>query len=296
VRSHRILETLFALILLGMAFAPLGAQPILPRGPQLPMQPQYQSGQPVSPVFEGWYQNPDGTYTLSFGYFNRNAREVMEIPLGPDNFIIPAAYDGLQPTVFEANQVVANDYVGRGWGVFGVVVPASWTPGDDVVWTLRTYGQAHSVPGRIGRHEYQLAALDLPMPFGSMPPGLRVETGGTEGMGPGGVRAIRTLTSRVGTPLSLTVWARDRWDPEVRDAVAVNLRWFRHQGPAGSTVTFSGPNQVPGAGGEATFTATFSHPGEYLLLLRAANSAARDSTPHEHCCWTNGYVRVTVAP
>ena len=30
------------------------------------------SGGPVVPIFEGWYPNPDGTYELSFGYFNVN--------------------------------------------------------------------------------------------------------------------------------------------------------------------------------------------------------------------------------
>ena len=42
----------------------------------------HDSGQSVSPVYEGWYPNPDGTFTLSFGYFNRNTEEVVEIEIG----------------------------------------------------------------------------------------------------------------------------------------------------------------------------------------------------------------------
>ena len=52
------------------------------------------SGGPVIPIFEGWYQHPDGRYELSFGYFNVNTEEVIEIPQGPDNFIEPRRYDG----------------------------------------------------------------------------------------------------------------------------------------------------------------------------------------------------------
>ena len=32
----------------------------------------YHSGQNVQPVFEGWEQNPDGSFNMVFGYLNRN--------------------------------------------------------------------------------------------------------------------------------------------------------------------------------------------------------------------------------
>ena len=43
--------------------------------------PVRDSGQTTTPVYEGWYQNADGTLTLSWGYFNRNAKEILDIPL-----------------------------------------------------------------------------------------------------------------------------------------------------------------------------------------------------------------------
>ena len=43
------------------------------------------TGQSVSPSFEGWYPNPDGSFTLSFGYFNRNFEQTLDIPIGTDN-------------------------------------------------------------------------------------------------------------------------------------------------------------------------------------------------------------------
>jgi len=109
-----------ALSLLGLAS--LGAQhPI--EGTEWSVDILRPSGQPVVPIFEGWWRNPDGTYDLSFGYFNMNTKEAIDIPLGPDNFIEPASFNGMQPTHFDP---VPND--GRGsrrfFGVFTLTVPA----------------------------------------------------------------------------------------------------------------------------------------------------------------------------
>ena len=35
----------------------------------------HSKGQSVSPSFEGWYPNADGSFSLVFGYFNRNYEE-----------------------------------------------------------------------------------------------------------------------------------------------------------------------------------------------------------------------------
>src|SRR5918996_5746694 len=67
---------------------------------QRPLAPLPAEGARVAPFFDGWYANPDGTITLSFGYSNLNRDEVVEIPLGEDNVITPKEYDGRQPTSF----------------------------------------------------------------------------------------------------------------------------------------------------------------------------------------------------
>jgi hypothetical protein len=77
----------------------LAAAPTLARA-QTPLAPLSPSGQTATPAFEGWYKNADGTYSLSFGYYNRNATEVLNIPLGPDNFVSPGNPDQGQPTYF----------------------------------------------------------------------------------------------------------------------------------------------------------------------------------------------------
>ena len=54
------------------------------------------TGNPVFPWFEGWYDNGDGTLTISFGYLNRNPREAVEIPHGERNYMEPAEFDGVE--------------------------------------------------------------------------------------------------------------------------------------------------------------------------------------------------------
>src|ERR1700759_2291849 len=86
-------------------------------GAQDPLAPIRPAGQSVTPAFEGWDKNSDGTFSISFGYFNRNGKEMLEIPVGPDNNISPGAPNQGQPTHFEPR---------RNWGVFTVIVPADF--------------------------------------------------------------------------------------------------------------------------------------------------------------------------
>ena len=91
----------------------------------------YSSGQTVAPAFEGWEQNPDGTFNMVFGYFNRNLDEHLHVPVGPDNNLEPGGPDRGQPTYF---------FPRRNRFHFKVRVPADF--GDrELVWTLTTYGQ-----------------------------------------------------------------------------------------------------------------------------------------------------------
>ena len=47
------------------------------------MDVKYNSGQNIVPVFEGWLRNADGTFTMVFGYMNRNYEESVHFRLGP---------------------------------------------------------------------------------------------------------------------------------------------------------------------------------------------------------------------
>ena len=60
----------------------------------------YSKGQTISPAYEGWERNADGSYNLVFGYLNRNWEEELDIPLGPANQLLPGTADRGQPTHF----------------------------------------------------------------------------------------------------------------------------------------------------------------------------------------------------
>jgi hypothetical protein len=248
------------------------------------------AGGPVVPIFEGWYRNPDGTFELSFGYFNVNTEETLEIPLGSDNFIEPAEFDGGQPTVFEP----VPDSDRRHWGAFTVTVPADFGS-RDVVWTLHVRGQTLSVPGRLTSPAYELAGWEFPG-RSSVSPLLRWAPDGPAGRGPRGITGEARRTT-AGVPLDFSAWvARDA--VSLDDERPINIKWFKHQGPG--DVTFAERTAVvePDAwaqegGAEVATAATFSEPGEYLLRVLAFNVIREFEF---QCCWTNGFVPVTVAP
>jgi len=254
---------------------------------QLPLGPIQKSGSTVNPVFEGWYPNADGTKSIAFGYYNRNAEEAVDIPIGADNAIAPGEANQGQPTRFEPR---------RHWGVFAVKVPASFDK--EVVWTLKIRGETFAIPGYL-HPNWQIDALEGEAGSGNTPPMLKFAETGPEGNGPFGVTG-GPMTARVGTPLALTVWAKDDGKASGsvasagRAAVPVTLTWFLHQGPA--KVTFTPPTaRVPAAGGSAPVSATFSEPGSYVLRVRANDASGVAGAGHAQCCWTNGFVKVTVS-
>jgi hypothetical protein len=287
----------------GLAVALFIASSSLGGQNQRPLSPLSPGGLRVAPFFDGWYANPDGTITFSFGYSNLN-REAVEIPLGPDNFIEPKEYDGRQPTFFppaapgsDEGGAGRPERPGRERGVFTITVPAGFR--DSVVWTLQLHGQTFKVPGNAKSGAYQLR---WPMAMGSVPPLLRFSPNGPAGRGPTGIQGDPVRTS-VGAPLSLSIWITD---DSVREAepvaikprqvrAAMTVTWFKHSGPG--PVAFSN-SRVPIAqpSGTAPTSATFKQPGEYVLRVRADNFGRLDTSPGNQCCWTNGYVKVTVTP
>lgn len=259
---------------------------------QLPLAPVAKSGQTVTPVFEGWYRNPDGSFSISFGYYNRNAAEVIEVPIGADNFIAPGDSNQGQPTRFEPR---------RHWGVFAVKVPANFGT-KKITWTVRMRGETFAIPASL-HPDWEIDALAGEAGSGNTPPVLKLpaapgSSGGPEARGPGGATAGPLMAS-VGQPFTLTIWASDdgRSSGSVATAgrgnVPVTLTWFKHQGPG--NVTFTPASPRPAAGdGMATATAAFDEPGTYILRVRANDASGVAGAGHAQCCWTNGFVRVDV--
>ena len=290
MRSTQVARTLVAaLILIAVQAAATG--PLHAQERRLPLAPIKPSGEEVAPFFEGWYRNDDGTFTLSFGFFNLNREQILDIPIGPDNFIEPAEFDGMQPTHFPVRPR-------RDRGVFHVTVPASYEDGEQaVVWTITANGLTNATPGRVG-----ITALQLdygPRAMGSVPPVVRFSPDGPEGQHIQGVWG-EPRTAMVGEALTLTLWTEEvsvrAPDDMVNQVVDVGLSWFKHQGPAGEIAVDPRRVVVEGGTGEATASVVFSEPGEYVLRARIDNWDANDSTGGDQCCWTNAYVRVTVTP
>ena len=252
------------------------------------LAPVRASGQTVTPVFEGWYKNADGTYSISFGYFNRNGAESLDIPVGAGNNISPGEANQGQPTRFEPR---------RHWGVFAVKVPADFGE-KKVTWTLAVRGETFAISGHL-RPQWEIDALQGEAGSGNTPPVVKFDASGPEGRGPAGIIGPQ-LNGSVGAPVSIAVWATD--DGAAQRSIAsdgrrnapVSLMWFKHQGPG--NVTFAERMPRTGADGKAQTTATFSEPGDYILRVRVNDASGVVGAGHAQCCWTNGYLKVTVSP
>jgi hypothetical protein len=251
---------------------------------QLPLEPARDAGLGVTPAYEGWFRNANGSISLLIGYFNRNQKQTFDIPVGPDNRIEPGGPDQGQPTHFLTR---------RQWGVFTVTVPADF--GDKkITWTLTANGKTASIPMGLHR-DYEVE------PFkdaaeGNTPPALKFQPNGTAFQGPPrGIAA--TLAATVGAPLTLTLWASDdaKVDASKRPTdMPVTVSWSKFRGPG--TVTFSNLKPpVDKTDGKTTTTATFTAPGEYLLRAQG-NDISGEGGGGFQCCWTNALVRVTVTP
>ena len=64
-------------------------------------QSSYQRGQNISPAYEGWEKDADGSRYFLFGYMNHNWLEELDVPVGQDNLIEPGKPDQGQPTHFQ---------------------------------------------------------------------------------------------------------------------------------------------------------------------------------------------------
>jgi hypothetical protein len=259
-------------------------------------EPRRGAGDSVTGAFEGWYYNPDGSRAFLVGYYNRNARQEIDIPIGPNNRIEPGGPDVGQPTHF---------LTGRQWGMFSVQVPREFKPDDSYVWTITANGQTTSIPLRM-KADYVMSPFSE-IAVGNTPPVIRFEQTGKTTQGPVATLAnapVRTAT--VGTPFELPVWAADDMKytngtsaPLTRERPPVTARWSKYRGPGNVTFDkvrpeFEKLSQAEGMyNGRATTNATFSEAGDYVLHI-TANDYSGDGGGGFGCCWTTGLVKVTV--
>tara|TARA_B100000809_G_scaffold264807_1_gene321700 strand:- start:1255 stop:2064 length:810 start_codon:yes stop_codon:yes gene_type:complete len=247
------------------------------------------SGQSISPAYEGWEQNADGSFDLVFGYMNRNWEQVVDVPVGPENSIEPGDSDQGQPTHF---------YPRRNRFTFRIRVPADF--GDkELVWTLTANGYTERAYGTLKR-DYFMDDLVVQANYGA---------GGAAATTPELVdneAPVLTIdgpsnqTTRVGEPINLVAFSSDDGKPRARSMRASSprfpgrittdsstghrLAWYVYRG-AGN-VTFDPPQtktwedtrdggnspwspgwqrpEVP-EDGRWKVAVTFSEPGTYVL-------------------------------
>jgi hypothetical protein len=266
--------------------------------PMLPLGPNKDAGDAVTGAFEGWFYKPDGSISFLVGYFNRNLKQVIDIPVGPNNRIDPGGPDYRQPTHFLPR---------RQWGVFVIPVPKDF--GDKkLTWTIVANGQTTVIPLSVHAN-YQVEPYEE-KGMGNTPPTIRFERGGAAHTGPP-TEPGPTLTAAVGAPLVLPAWVTDKpakFAAEVPRPPAgggrnargrgaarpdLTLTWTLHRGPADVAFSEAKPKIDKAADGATSTTVTFSAPGDYVLRVQA-NDISGEGGGGFQCCWTNAHVNVTV--
>ena len=126
----------------------------------------YTKGQSVSPAYEGFMPNEDGSFTLYFGYMNSNWQEEFDIPPGPDNRMDPGGPDQGQPTHFypRRNPFLFTVHVSKDFG------------GKELIWTLTTNGKTEKAYASL-KSDYlidkQVISTEVGGDFGSLRDELR---------------------------------------------------------------------------------------------------------------------------
>jgi hypothetical protein len=203
---------LIVLILWGPASAGSSAQSLT-----------YSSGQTISPAYEGWEMDADGTKYFVFGYMNRNWVEEIDVPIGPENSFNIGAADQGQPTHFQPR---------RNRFIFRVPVPPNFKDTDEMIWTLTTQGKTEKAFASL-RLDYQIddvvrASETGALGAGSSSPEIRANKPPVIE-----VQGRKTLTAKVGEPIALTTVVTDDGIPKRRGS-----------GQSGSAVNNSGSRSV----------------------------------------------------
>tara|TARA_R100000306_G_scaffold60754_1_gene61479 strand:+ start:17433 stop:18404 length:972 start_codon:yes stop_codon:yes gene_type:complete len=165
----------------------------------LPAQAQtYFRGQHIEPAYEGWEQNPDGSYNFIFGYHNENWEEELDIQIGENNFFSPGEADRGQPTHFLPR---------RNRFTFKVQVPADW--GDkELAWTITANGETRTAYATLAK-DYVIDSVVIASETGSL--GAGTSTPESRANTPPVVSVIGDTVRnvRVGEPLLLRTEVKD---------------------------------------------------------------------------------------
>jgi hypothetical protein len=234
-------------------------------------QTRFARGQDVVPSFDGWIRNPDGTFTLVFGYLNRNYEEELAIPAGHDNKVEPGASDQGQPTYFLPRR--------DAW-VFRVNVPADFG-NKEVIWTITANGRSEKAYGHLYPSEEILERVIQTR--GNLNPGL------DDPNKPPSISLALVPVASAGGPVTLSAKVSDDGLPKppvpkknasadppkgqtntaTRPRLGLNVTWFEYRGPAKVHFDDAGPIVV--TDGQAVTKALFVQSGQYVLRATASD-------------------------
>ncbi len=210
-----------------------------------------QHNRPIYPAYQGFITNPDGSYTLAFGYFSHNA-DVVKIPAGPANGWSPTPTDRQAPQTFlpghhefQCVMVVGADYDGK----------LNWTLAYAGTTTGTSQHQLQSSWNLIENIEalkhVDFAHVNRGVCL-NQPPRVRVL---------GIVRnSTEPLKASVGRPMSLFGSVLDEGLPRARPLI---VGWRQLTGPA--PAVFADQRS-------ARTRVSFATPGDYELQLTASDS------------------------
>jgi hypothetical protein len=230
-------------------------------------QTRYARGQDVGPTYEGWDRNPDGTFNLHFGYYNRNAEEDLDVPIGPENNIDGS--DKGQPTHF---------YPGRRWWAFTVKIPQDWPKDKRVVWTLVTHGVTNQAKGWL-QPEWEMDSGVIVKNSGRDP--FLMSAGGAGEADfdnkPPTITGSTAQTVTLPNTLMITATARDDGrpmpPPDNKRPFGMRMRWIVWRGNA-KNVKFEPDimqDRIYGQPATLQTKVTFTAPGEYQLRAIASD-------------------------
>ena len=162
-------------------------------------QLSYSRGQSVTPAYEGWERDSDGTRYFLFGYMNRNWLEEIDVSIGAENSISPGAADQGQPTHFLPR---------RNRFVFRVPVPSDFGDSDELIWTLTTKGNTQSAYATL-RQDYFVDGLVQASEQGAIGAGASNPTVRANKAPELKLEGDTTRSVRVGEPVELIAVATD---------------------------------------------------------------------------------------
>jgi hypothetical protein len=293
MKSHVRVALAGALTVMGLVAFASAQTPQITQNPEVPPtwipDIKFASGREIVPYFEGWIRNPDDSFDMIFGYYNRNQEQELIIPAGAENSVMPGGPDRGQPTFFLAK---------RQPRMFRLRVPKDW--GDKpVTWTLTANGHTEKVVGRLvpayeKSERMMVTNNSTGTTFGEEDPN-KAPT----------IALAPTMTATVGAPVTLLATVTDDGLPKPRPApapkpaanltpeqarfqsqrnnsgggrqqqVGTRVTWLEYRGPG--KVTFDNAT-TPVVGDKATVTAKFSAPGTYTLFATASDGRLNTRT------------------